>query len=327
MSGLRVSVALCTWNGERFLREQLDSLLAQTRLPDEIVVRDDVSGDGTWSILQGFVQQAGAKGVVVDLQRNAENLGYVRNFSAALSACNGDIVFLCDQDDVWHADKIARMCAEFEHRSQLGVLHTDARLVDAAGKDTGVGLFESLEVQAWEIAAEHAGDGFDVLLRRNTATGAAMALRREYLQRLLPVPEGWVHDEWLAIGVSVQAQVDCMEWASIDYRQHGGNQIGARKRTLQEKLAGSGASKREFMAFVAARLERALLRLQEAGLSPPEAKLAQTRERIAHARFRERLPESAWRRIPHVLAEARSGRYREYSSGLRSIISDFLDWN
>ncbi len=322
---MRICVALCTYNGEKYLPQQLDSLLRQERLPDRIVIRDDVSADGTWALLEAFVAQARSHGIGVDLRRNADNLGYVRNFEQALQATDGDLVFLCDQDDVWHAEKIRRMAGEFERRPQLGLLHTDARLVDAAGGDLGLGLFEALEITPAEIAAEHAGDAFDVLLRRNTVTGATAALRRTLLDALLPVPEGWVHDEWLAMGACVQMQVDCLAWASIDYRQHGGNQIGARRRTRREKLLGSGMPKREFMALVADRLERALGRLGDADLAPPAEKTAQVRERIAHARFRAELPRNAFARWPMIAREMRAGRYRRYSSGLRSIVSDLLD--
>lgn len=327
MSSSSVSIALCTYNGEKYLQAQLDSLLAQTRLPRQIVVRDDVSGDGTWGMLEAFGKVAAQKNVRVELHRNASNLGYVRNFSAALQDCDGDVVFLCDQDDVWHREKIERMCAEFERRPELGLLHTDARLVDADGRDLRLGLFEVLEMQAWEIEAEHRGDGFDVLSRRNAVTGATLALRREYLAKLLPVLDGWIHDEWLAFGIAAQAQVDCLEWKSIDYRQHGGNQIGARKRSNAEKLVESGGGKRAFMGKVATRLEQALQYLHDAGLPPPAEKAAQLRERIEHARFRQNLPTALLPRLRSVRAEAKSGRYQRYSSGFRSIVSDIVDFN
>ncbi|MFT4257473.1 MAG: glycosyltransferase [Pseudoxanthomonas sp.] len=324
---LRTAIVLCTYNGAEFLREQLDSFLRQVRLPDEIVIADDASTDATWPTLQAFADDARQRGIGVDLQRNPANLGYVCNFGAALARATAELVFLSDQDDIWHVEKLARMTREFERRPGLGLLHTDARLVDRGGRDLGHGLFEAFEITAEEIAREHAGDAFEVLLRRNTATGATMALRRDLLARLLPVPEGWVHDEWLAMGVSLMAQVDCLEWRSIDYRQHGGNQIGARIRSAREKLLGAGASKREFMAKVAQRLAQTQERIAAAGLALPPDKTTQLRERIAHARFRASLPTAALRRFRDVSAEAASGRYGRYSSGLRSIVSDLLDMN
>ncbi|MCR6663106.1 MAG: glycosyltransferase family 2 protein [Luteimonas sp.] len=322
---MRVSVALCTYNGARFLGEQLDSLLAQVRIPDEIVVTDDASTDDTFDRLRAFSERASGDGIDVDLRRNPGNVGFAANFDATLRRTTGDIVFLCDQDDLWHPDKLARMLAEFERRPRLGLLHTDARLVDADGRDTGCGLFEALEMTRAEIEAEHAGRAFDVLLRRNTVTGATAAIRRQALVDALPVPPGWVHDEWLALRCSLSWEVDCLEWASIDYRQHGGNQIGMRRRTLREKLAGIDRPKRVFMADVADRLQLFLQRCDDAGLDLPADKRAEIEARIAHARFRAALPVAAFARLLALLGEVRTGRYGRYSSGWRSIASDVMD--
>lgn len=332
---MRISIVLCTYNGESFLREQLDSLLAQTRRPDEIVIADDASTDATWSLLEEFAHEARSAGITVDLQRNPVNSGYVANFTTAMMRANGDLVFLCDQDDIWHWDKLRRMSEEFRHRPELGLLHADARLVDREGRDLGLSLFQALEVTSAEISAEHAGDAFDVLLRRNVVTGATLAVRRHLLVTLLPIPEDWVHDEWLAMAACMQMQVDCLEWQSINYRQHGNNQIGMRRRTLRDKLFGANPArhrekpsggdlpKREFMQLVAQRLTHALDRLGGHALLP--SKEARIRERIAHAQFRANLSKSSWARWPAVIREARSGRYTRYSSGMRSILSDLVD--
>lgn len=322
---MRISIVLCTFNGERFLDMQLDSLLAQTRLPDQLVIADDVSTDGTWRLLQAFAPRARAMGVDVDLYRNPVNLGYVRNFSEGLLRANGDLLFLCDQDDVWHPDKLARMESEFLRRPELGLLHTDARLVDADGRDMGCSLFEALGMSAEEFRAENEGRAFEVQLRRNTVTGATAALRASALADALPVPDGWVHDEWLGMVVAARGVVDCLQWPSIDYRQHGGNQIGIRRRTLGERLFNAGVDKREFMDRVAGRLERIL----QAG-SVLELSAGQRSEmagKALHSRFRADLPRAPLARFSAVLGEARSGRYRRYSSGLRSILSDLVDLN
>ncbi|MFT4180148.1 MAG: glycosyltransferase family 2 protein [Thermomonas sp.] len=325
--GVRISIAMCTYNGARFLGEQLDSLLAQARLPDEVVVGDDGSTDATLEMLQAFAVHAGERGVRVDIVRNAENLGFAANFDATLRRATGDIVFLCDQDDVWHPDKIARMCAQFDARPRLGLLHADARLIDAEGRDMGCSLFEALEMTPAERDAEHAGRALDALLRRNLVTGATMAIRREALASALPVPEGCVHDDWLALRCALDWQVDCMEWASIRYRQHDGNQIGMRKRTLRDKLSGLDRPKRMFMAEMAHRLDVFLQRCDDDGLMLSPERRSEIEARITHVRMRAALPATPIARLRAVLAEMRTGRYRAYSSGLRSIVSDLLDMN
>lgn len=321
---MRISVALCTYNGEKYLPQQLDSLLRQERVPDQIVIRDDVSGDGTWRLLEAFVSQAHECGIEVDLRRNENNLGYVRNFEQAIAAANGELVFLCDQDDVWHADKICRMEEEFERRHRLVLLHTDARLVDGNDTDLGYGLFDAIGMTPMEFADEHAGRAFEVLLRRNTVTGATVAVRSDVLKNVPPAPDGWVHDEWLAMALGLAGEVDCLQWKSIDYRQHGSNQIGVRRYSLYDRVARTGMPKREFMES-RLRCLRALQEKLNAGeLAGTPEQVDRVVDRVAHARLRAQLPDGAMKRMAGVLKEAMTGRYMRYSSGMRSIVSDLL---
>lgn len=100
---MKMSIAMATYNGARYLREQLDSFAAQTRLPDELVVCDDGSSDDTLNILEEFARTAPFQ---VRIFRNDVNLGYAQNFARALERCVGDLVFLSDHDNVWFEDKI-----------------------------------------------------------------------------------------------------------------------------------------------------------------------------------------------------------------------------
>jgi len=325
---MRISLVLCTYNGARFLPAQLDSLLTQTRLPDEIIICDDASSDNSMALLDAFAARMRTHSVHVHLHQHPENQGFVHNFSGALCRTSGDIVFLCDQDDVWHADKIARMAAEFAQRPDLELLHTDARLIDAQGHVLDYTLFDALELSAAEREAEHAGQAFDVLLNRNTVTGATAAFRQRLIARALPVPDGWIHDEWLAICASLDGSVDLLEWPSIDYRQHENNQIGIRLYSPWERLTRRKLSKREHMQRIASRLQSLLQHQQEAAISSPltAQRMDNIRARAAHAHFRGHLPASLWPRIRGVWAETWNGHYWRYSGGIRSIISDLIDW-
>ena len=319
-----VSVALCTYKGASYLGTQLDSILAQSRLPQEIVAFDDVSPDGTWALLESYAPRIRAMGIRLDLHRNARNLGYVGNFEQALQATTGEIVFLCDQDDVWHPTKIERFLSEFERRPDLMMLHSDARLVDGSGGDMHCGLFEALEVTREELAAIHAGRAFEVLVRRNMVTGATMAVRRKVFESGFVVPTGWIHDEWLAMIATFTGTVDCLEAPSIDYRQHASNQVGARRRGFVERLTGGGMSRLEFMTRTLLRTQT-LLDIAEAGpLRLPEADLQMLRDRLTHARFRATPPNRLPARLTAILREYASGRYSRFSNGPRSALSDFL---
>ena len=123
----RVSVAMATFNGERYLRQQLESLAAQTRLPDELIVSDDASLDSTWGILEEFAERSPFP---VRLTRNEHTFGFAQNFSRSLSLCTGDIVFLCDQDDVWLEEKISTRLQAFSENQDVYCLVTDAYICD-----------------------------------------------------------------------------------------------------------------------------------------------------------------------------------------------------
>ncbi len=313
---------MCTYNGERFLAEQLDSLLEQTRRPDQIVIRDDASSDGTWRILKKFEERATVLGIEVDLLRNPENLGYIRNFEGAMRQTSGDLIFLCDQDDIWYSDKLASYSAEFERRPDLGLLHSDARLVDDDGEDLGYNLFDSLEISWRERSLVHEGNAIRVLVCRNVATGATMAFRREVMLTALPVEDGWFHDEWLAIVAALTSRMDCRERPSIDYRQHGANQIGARRKTEEEKIAEASKPRQEAMWAVVDRTERLLRQAQARRLPLSAAMWQELRGRIRHERSRAGLSSTLPGRLPVIAREALRRRYWRYSLGLRSIVSD-----
>lgn len=314
-----VSIAVCTYNGERFLQEQLDSLLAQTHRPNQIVIRDDLSTDGTLALLQAFVPRAEAAGITVDLQVNPQNVGYRRNFDGALRACTGEIIFLCDQDDVWHANKIARFCTEFGARPGLLALHCNAQLIDEAGQPLQQTLFDALRYLPEDLARMHAGGGFHLMLKRNLMTGAAMAFRHSVLADALPLPDkDWVHDAWIGTLAAMRGDIDSLPEALIGYRLHSGNQLGLggndtapravrRKRQLETECAQSG-----------------LLLARGRELSLPQPLLAWVERKQHHVSVRATLPTSRVRRLPVVMGQLLSGNYSNFGRGLLSACIDLI---
>jgi Glycosyl transferase family 2 len=232
----RIGVALCTYNGARYLQAQLDSILDQDLPVHEIVIGDDGSSDQTLPLLHAFATRAEALGIRVDVVQHARNLGYVRNFTDALQRCRADILFLCDQDDVWHPGRVRTFVQRFQADAGLLLLHSDARLVDAQGAPLGQRLLEVLQVHPAEVELERTGQAMEVILQRNFVTGATCALRRTLLAESLPVPTGWSHDEWLAVNASLRGGLDVLVEPTIDYRQHGNNQIGAGRRSFGHRL-------------------------------------------------------------------------------------------
>ena len=316
MNTLRCAMVLCSWNGERYLPQQLDSLRAQTQRIDQFVLSDDGSTDGSWNLLQAYAEEQRANGVDVILHHNPQPSGYIKHFEQALARADADVLFTCDQDDVWDPEKVAMMMAAFAADPSLLVLHSDARLVDGAGVPLGRNLFDVLDVTPKELAAMHRGDAFDVLLRRNIVTGATMALRREVLALATPFSAHWAHDEWMAMIASMHGRVDTIETPLVDYRQHGGNQIGATEKSPLQQI-GIGVSRRAYQ-------ERQVLRMRE--LEQRAMSFPMTRKAVAdrsrHAVARADLPASPFARIAHVGRELLRGGYHRFGSGLRSALAD-----
>lgn len=322
---LSVSVALCSRNGARYLAAQVESVCAQQPPPAELVLSDDGSTDASVAVVrETLARHVGAVPQLVVLE-NAPALGVTRNFEQAARQCRHDLIALCDQDDVWHAGRLARIVAEFERRPDLSLLHSDARLVDGDLRPLGATLFEALEVKPEELAAIADGHAFEVLQRRNLVTGATTVFRRSLLDVALPFPPQWVHDEWLAALAAATGRTDVLAEALIDYRQHAGNQIGAARPTWRQKLDKTLAMRGTKHVERLRRAEVLLDRLTELGSEVPPARVSAQLEKVQHQRFRAELPAARWMRWAPVLSAAARGRYARFDRGWQSVVQDLLE--
>lgn len=320
----RISVALCTYNGAAYLREQLVSILGQTRPADELIVSDDGSSDGSAELARAVVEEAGT-GIPFVLLRGEEPLGVTANFERAVRAAGSELIALSDQDDSWHVDRLETVAALFDADPGLTLVHTDAELVDADGAPLGVRLFAALEVSEAELAAERAGNAYGVFLRRNLATGTTVVFRREVLDAALPFPGEWVHDEWIAIVAAAVGRVGVLAEATVDYRQHGANQIGAVKPTLRYKVRRVLEPRGDRNELLARRFAVLAERLEALGDRVSARDLERARAKAAFEAARAALPRARFRRIGTVLRLWRSGDYREYASrGTLDVVRDLL---
>ena len=332
-SALLVSVALCTHNGVRFIGEQIQSICQQSTLPTQIVVSDDASGDNCVELIQSAIadwekkqpQEQPKKLLQLHIFRNSVPLKVTKNFEQAVLACTGDLIALCDQDDIWHPERLARMTAEFEQRPGLLLLHSNAQLIDGDGLGLPGSLFDALEVQPFELQWIHQQRAFDVLLRRNLVTGATTVFRRSLLKFALPFPKEWLHDEWLAMVAAAMAGLDVLEDPLIDYRQHASNQIGARRETLVAKVRKAFGSRDHTLADRALKIEILLTRLRGFGGLIPSAVVEKVQMKLVHQHFRAALPKSRLARCLPVLREAATGRYNQFGRGFHSIARDLFE--
>lgn len=304
-----------------YIKQQLDSLLTQTRLPDRVVIFDDCSDDGTWQYVQNWAAQAL---MPVFLHQNEVRRGVVKNFETAVQAIDTDLVFLCDQDDIWFSNKIDLIAKVFESAPDVLFVHTDAQLVDAEARDLNVSLFEALGLSVEERDQVRTGRAFFALCRRNLATGATAAFRRCLLQVAKPFPASCLHDEWLAILAAAIGRVVMLDDPTIQYRQHGRNVAGMPVPGMGRSVGRVLTSAGDFQARRVARSAEILERLRT-WPAVPQAYLDNVSDALEHARFRSSLSFNPARRAWAVLREWRSGRYQRFSNGFRGMLRDLMN--
>ena len=224
-----ISVALCTYNGEQYIEEQLRSILDQTVPVNEIIICDDRSTDRTTELIRGIIKKEKLADQI-KLYVNETNLGVTKNFEKALSLCKGNYIFLSDQDDVWKKDKVEKTIVLFRQKRKNLLVFSDAELVDSEGKKLGRSLWETTNpvLKKKYSVSDFTGARF--------ITGATVAIRKELLEYTLPIPECWIHDAWLAINASLFGEIGYIEEKLIMYRQHQNNVIGAKKRSIIEQV-------------------------------------------------------------------------------------------
>ena len=318
---MSISVALCTYNGSAFLDAQLESIARQRLAPDELVVCDDGSTDATLAILEGFSEVAP---FAVRIHTNERRLGYVKNFEKAISLCTAEIVALADQDDVWDPDKLRASAQVLEDHPDVGLVCTDAEIVDRDLNPLGVRMAGSLGFGSADQALVAGGKALHVLVRTNFVTGSTMAFRASFVADIVPIPESWVHDGWIALVIALRSQVAFIDRPLVQYRQHDANLVGAPKRYgLGDLLAGampapSLALRQEAEKWHVAR-ERAASIDQAAG-----GDLQRLLAKEQHMLARAQLPDPRLARVPRVVREFVVGNYHRYSAGSGSAVKDLL---
>lgn len=324
MERLSLSVAMCTYNGARFLPEQLDSIGAQTRLPDELVVCDDRSTDETVEMLQSFARKVPFE---VRLEVNERDLGSTKNFEKAIGKCAGEIIALADQDDVWLPDKLGLIESVFLARPSVGVVFSDADVVDENQVSLGFRLWASVGLSSALQNGISNGRGTQVLLNHNVVTGATMAFRCKFRNLVLPIAENWVHDGWIALFISVVADLALIREPLIRYRKQPRQQIGPGSYHFAERFVRARRTGAKEYCALAEQYASARERLLAVGDNLHfQSIIPQLDKKIKHlnARAQMSLNPNRVSRLPWVVEELISGRYHHYSAGWESAAKDLL---
>lgn len=224
--GKIVSVVLAAYNGERYIKDQLDSIICQSYPPDEIIIVDDCSSDGTWEILCDSAKLHAC----VRIFRNEDNLGVSGAFTRAIEESTGDFIFISDQDDVWMKDKLRVFLDAWDGEM---LLYSDAIVVDSELKVLCDSEFE------FHRCGNPSPLSALYFLNNNCVSGHNAMITRDLLTSLFPVPPGVVYDQWFALVAACIGKVGYLDNKVCMHRMHSSNAVNNPElRRAQRKKKG-----------------------------------------------------------------------------------------
>jgi glycosyltransferase involved in cell wall biosynthesis len=316
---MKISIAMCTYNGERYIQEQLDSFVDQSRKPDELVVCDDCSTDATLEILRAFAARVPFPVRIVE---NETNLGSTRNFAKAIALCSGDLIALSDQDDVWRSRKLALQAEILDGDRTIGGVFSDGELIGEQSEPTGQSLWSSMGYTSAMQAHVEQDRTFEVLKKQYFVTGATLMFRSEMRRHFQEIPLIWIHDAWITWKLAIHSRLVGVASPLVGYRVHANNQVGVGTQDVGELL------KKRTLAQMAGILEKELQQLAElraeisssdAGRSREACQTIERRMRFLQRRA-ERIARPAVTRPLYILAAW--PQYQEFAKGWRSALGD-----
>lgn len=325
MMPMTISVAMCTFNGDPYLAEQLKSIEAQDRLPDELVVCDDGSSDSTLEILKQFARRAPFS---VRLELNSTNLGSTRNFEQCISLCQGNIVALADQDDVWYPRKLRRLEAALCESEEIVAAFSDADVIDDNSRSLDLRLWASFGLNHARQRRFASGHALEVLCNHPVVTGATLAFRSDHFMNMRPIPANQFHDAWISFLLAACGRFALVPEPLMQYRRHRRQQVGpgASSWRLTAQIAeamnrGKGRRSEEIAQF--GQLYE-LLNQRTPSFPHAEAAMRELERKLAHLARRASLPHPRFARVFGVLHEILAGTYWRYSNGWRSVARDLI---
>jgi glycosyltransferase involved in cell wall biosynthesis len=320
---LGISIAMCTYNGSRFLPEQLNSIASQNRLPEELVICDDRSSDDTVALVEAFSRRVSFP---VHLSLNETNLGSTRNFEKAISLCRESIVVLADQDDVWYPHKLQRIEHEFQASIDRVAVFSDADVIDEESKLTGAHLWECFQFPKAEQGRFAAGQALHILVRHPVVTGAAMAFRRSLLDVLTPFPSNDVHDQWISFLLAACGAYGVVSEPLMQYRLHNNQQVGVGVQSLLDRLTRSRLTGKPLYLSEINRFRQLYEHIESHRTFMPlaETAMAEIEQKISHLEHRIQIREGHVGRIRQIAREVGNHGYWRYAGGWRSVAKDIL---
>lgn len=231
-----ISIALATYNGEIYIREQLDSILSQTYQDFEIVICDDCSTDSTWEVLQEYRQ----KDERIRIYRNTTNVGFKKNFEKAISLCNGEFIALSDQDDIWISNHLELLYTNIERYS---IVCGNSEIVDENGYSQNKTLKANMRFDRINFSDDK--KPYRLLYFSSPYQGSAMLIKKDFFKTALPIPfESKSHDAWFAMVATFSGGIKYLDDIVLKYRRHENNVSGiSKKKTICSTVFKAGREK------------------------------------------------------------------------------------
>ena len=213
---MNISICLASYNGEKFIKHQIDSILNQIGEHDELLVVDDCSNDTTVEIVRSYQDSR------IKILLNEINLGVVKSFEKAIMAAKNDIVYLCDQDDIWKENKVSMINSIFITDSSVTMVVSDAELIDGDGNSLNLCIYEN---------------GLDTSFLKNLISnnfvGCCMAFNKKIVTLAFPFPNKIpMHDSWLGLNHILFGKVYFLNKTLVGYRRHGANVTTGKRASL-----------------------------------------------------------------------------------------------
>jgi glycosyltransferase involved in cell wall biosynthesis len=207
---------MTTFNGENYLKEQLNSILNQTYSNFELIICDDCSFDSTCNILQEYKN----KDKRIQFFRNNKNIGFKNNFEKAISLCSGDYIALSDQDDIWSNDHLEVLLNNIKGYS---LICSQSEFIDSNGKKINNFFLDGDLIKKFH-KVKTMGDRFYFILIRNIVQGCTILFQKTIVDRLIPIPDPFqYHDWWFALIASFFYKIDVINVVTVYYRIHEQN--------------------------------------------------------------------------------------------------------
>lgn len=219
-----ISIAMATYNGHLYIKQQIDSILRQTIKDFELVISDDNSSDQTIDIIEQYNDNR------IVLIKNKENQGFVKNFENALKYCHGDYIAFSDQDDIWEDNHLEILLGNLQDKS---LSCSDSELIDENGIKTNVRMSDVLHLK--KIPASNIM--LFTLLNKNFVQGSTVLFKRDLLKKALPIPEDIkYHDHWIALFAANNGGIAYTQHSTLQYRQHSAAITKDKAWTLNQKI-------------------------------------------------------------------------------------------